>query len=274
MNAERSAGLVRRWVAFYTRGLPEQIREDRRDEIEDDLWSQLSDTAESARDERSLTGEIVMRLLLGIPSDVSWRVEQRHAARPPAPTDRNLTTGSRAIAFLATVGGIGWTIWPIPQALVGREWPAGEPVSWLLFFSVVFGTWALAGATIGLVGAFQDRIRGGVAVTGSIGASIGAVSVFGLFAGIVALPLASALLLLDLGRAGVVGLWQSRAHATAAAIFFVPIVAFLMRPALIDEPATAVPLMTLAFPYAFSWIGIGWSLRHGAPVPAGPTTGA
>ena len=49
MNAERSAALVRRWVAVYTRGLPTEVRQDRRDEIDDDLWCQMVDASESGR---------------------------------------------------------------------------------------------------------------------------------------------------------------------------------------------------------------------------------
>jgi hypothetical protein len=274
MNAERAAGLVRRWVGLYTRGLPAEIRQDRLDEIDDDLWSQRRDAAESDRPDQSLTGEIVMRLVFGIPADLSWRVEQRHVTRNHVAPERNPTTGVRAIALLAIVGGVGWVVWPIPQATVGREWPNEGFMPWLLFFSVVFGTWALAGATIGLVFGFQDRIREGAALIGSLGASIGAVSVLGLFAGIVALPLGSATLVRDLGHAGVLGPWQSRAHAVAAIIFFIPIVIIFANGALFDHPETAVPLMTLVLPYAFSWISIGWSLRHGTPVRERPAEGS
>ena len=178
--------------------------------------------------------------------------------------------GTRVIALLAILGGVGWAIWPIPQALVGREWPAGEPVSTLLFFSVVGGTWLLAGATLGLVSMFADRIRGGAALLGSLGAMTGAFSVFGAFGAIVALPLGSAALAWDLGRAGVLGPRLSRAHVAAAVLFLILIAVIFGNPALYDDRATAVPLLMLAIPYAFSWIAIGWSLRHGAPVPERP----
>jgi hypothetical protein len=270
MNAERAAGLVRRWVAFYTRGLPAGIRQDRRDEIEDDLWNQLRDAAASARPEPSLTGEIVARLVFGIPADLSWRAEQRHGAGTPVAPERSSTMGARVVASLAILGGVGWAIWPIPQALVGREWPAGEPVSTLLFFSVVGGTWLLAGAIFGLVTEFQDRIRGRAALLGSLGAVMGAFSVFGAFAAIVALPLGSAALAWDLGRARVLGPGTSNAHVAGAVIFLIMFAVIMAIPALYDDRTTAVPLLMLAIPYAFSWIAIGWSLRHGAPVPEQP----
>jgi hypothetical protein len=275
MNAERAAGLVRRWVGIYTRGLPAEIRQDRRDEIDDDLWSQVRDAAESARADESLTGEIVIRLVFGIPSDLSWRAEQRHVARKQVALERSPTMGGRVSAVLAMVGGIGWVTWPIPQALVGREWPADNPaVSWLLFITVVLGMWMLAAATFGLVATFQDRIRGGAAFLGSLGAAVGSISVFGLFGGIVLMPIGSAALMWDLGRVGVLGTWLSRAHVAAAILFLVPIAALFANGALIDHIETAVPLLALAIPYGFSWITIGWSLRHGAPAAAGPVEGA
>jgi hypothetical protein len=275
MNAERAAGLVRRWVGIYTRGLPAEIRQDRRDEIDDDLWSQLQDAAESVRADQSLTGEIAIRLVFGIPADLSWRAAQRHAARKQVALERSPAMGGRVPALLAIVGGIGWVTWPIPQALVGREWPADNPaVSWLLFVSVVIGMWMLAAATFGLVAAFQDRIRGVAAFLGSLGAAVGSISVFGLFGGIVLMPIGSAALMWDLGRVGVLGTWLSRAHVAAAILFLVPIAALFANGALIDHTETAVPLLALAIPYGFSWITIGLALRHGAPAAAGPIEGA
>jgi hypothetical protein len=274
MNAERAAGLVQRWVGIYTRGLPAEIRQDRRDEIDDDLWSQLRDAAESARADQSLTGEIVIRLLFGIPSDLSWRAEQRHVGRKQLAPERSPTMGARVPALLAIVGGIGWVTWPIPQGLVGRGWPAGEPVSLLLFVSVVLGAWVLAAATFGLVATFQDRLRGVAAFLGSAGAAIGAISLFGFYAGVVAMPIGSAALMWDLRRAGVLGTWLAGAHVVAAILFMVPSVVLVANSTLMDHPETAVPLLALDMPYGISWITIGWALRHSAPAAAGPVEGA
>ena len=274
MNADRAAIWVRRWVGIYTSGLPSEVRQERLDEIDDDLWSQLSDAAASARTDWSLTGEIVIRLVFGMPADLTWRVEQRHVARNEVPLESSASMVGRGPALLAILGGIGWVIWPIPQGLVGREWPAdNSAVSWLLFVSVVLGTWALAGALFGLVMTFLDRIRGAVAVIGSLGAAVGGISVLGLFAGIVAMPIGSAAVMWDLGRAGVIGTRSARAHEVAALLFLVPLAVLFTNGALIDRPETAVPLLALAIPYGVSWISLGWSLRHGAPVPEQPAQG-
>jgi hypothetical protein len=175
--------------------------------------------------------------------------------------------GTRAIAVLAMLGGIGWVTWPIPQGLVGRDWPADNaPVAWLLFLTVVIGAWVLAAAMIGLVFTFPERLRGVAIFLGLIGAAVGATSVFGAFAGIVLMPIGSAVLIWDLRRTAAIGTWQARAHVAAAILFLVPLVALFANGALIDHPETAVPLLALDIPYGLSWIAIGWSLRHGAPV--------
>jgi hypothetical protein len=273
MNADRAAGWVRRWVALYTRGLPPAIRQDRRDEIESDLWSQLHDVADAAHAETSLAGEIVARLVFGIPADLSWRLEQHRVARNQVAPEIKSTAGTRAIAAMAIIGGVAWAIGLVLQGLVGREWPA-DTRGWLLMFGVVGGTWMLAGATFGLITEFQDRIRTGAAALGAFGALLGAVSVLGFFAAIVALPLGSAALVWELGRAGVLGPRLARAHVVAALIFPIALAVFYVNPVLLDDPATGVPVMLLGWPYAFSWIAIGWSLRHGAPVPEQPAESA
>jgi hypothetical protein len=274
MNAETSARMVRRWVGLYTRGLPAKIRGDRRDEIEDDLWSQLTDAVASGRSNRSVSVEMVARLLFGIPADVTWRVEQGRLATTAAAPEGSPLMNLRGVAVLAIVGGIGWAIWPIPQAFAGREWRADAAVLWLMMLGMYIGTWALAGATIGLEISFQDRLRGIPALLGSLGAAVGGLSVLGAYPLIVFLPLGSAALMWELGRIGAMSGGLSRAHVASAILVLVVFAVIMANVAIIDDTAAAVLLLSLVFPYAFSWIAIGWSLRHGAPMPAGGATSA
>jgi len=267
MNAERAAGWVRRWVALYTRGLPAVIQQERRDEIDDDLWSHMQDAVGSTRAGESVAGDIVTRLVFGMPADVSWRLEQHLTARNQVAPVLKPTNGTRAIATMAIIGGIGWAIGLVLQGLVGRGWPA-DTRAWLLMFGVVGGTWMLAGAALGLITEFQDRIRTRASSLGAIGALLGAVSVTGLFAAIVALPLGTAALVWELSRAEVVGPRLAKAHVAAGILFPIALAVFYANPVLLDDPATGVPLMLLGWPYAFSWMAIGWSLRHGAPAAA------
>lgn len=60
------AGITRRWVRLYTRGLPVDARERRLLEVESDLWEHLNDPDVADR-------EILGRTLRGIHADVWWR---------------------------------------------------------------------------------------------------------------------------------------------------------------------------------------------------------
>jgi len=64
MSARTAASITRWWTRCYTAGLPGDVRNARRAEIESDLWDSLADGG-SAR-------HILARLALGIPDDLTW----------------------------------------------------------------------------------------------------------------------------------------------------------------------------------------------------------
>ena len=64
------------WTRVYTAGLPAPAREERRAEIASDVWEELH--SGEARPGRS----VLVRSIVGVPSDVTWRMEQ--SASPSA----------------------------------------------------------------------------------------------------------------------------------------------------------------------------------------------
>ena len=68
--------LVRRWVLLYTAGLPADVRDARREEIDADLWEHAREAALMARPTSTLRSQVALRLLLGIAADVAWRIGQ------------------------------------------------------------------------------------------------------------------------------------------------------------------------------------------------------
>ena len=78
---EKSVGIVpslaRNWSRAYTFGLPSEIRQARRAEIESDLWEHAHDS-ELGRDAPSPLSALhtLIRLLAGAPDDLLWRIEQ------------------------------------------------------------------------------------------------------------------------------------------------------------------------------------------------------
>jgi hypothetical protein len=61
------------WVAWYTRGLPEGVRADRRAEIASDLWEQRVAGGSGQR----LDLAVLSRCVRGMAADVSWRRARR-----------------------------------------------------------------------------------------------------------------------------------------------------------------------------------------------------
>jgi TonB family protein len=70
---------VRLWTAIYTWRLPSAVRDVRRAEIEADLWDSAHDPDIGGR--WSLPLQLTARLLLGIPDDLGWRLEQVDVTR-------------------------------------------------------------------------------------------------------------------------------------------------------------------------------------------------
>jgi hypothetical protein len=105
---------TRRWVAGYTRGLSAETRAERAGEMESDLWEHSHDGGSAPA--------ILLRCLLGIPADLSWRVEQANvggtvisllvalANRAEAmlcwTTERGLPRLTTVVAMLAVLIGI------------------------------------------------------------------------------------------------------------------------------------------------------------------------
>jgi len=273
MNAERSAQLVRRWVTLYTRGLPRQVREDRRDEIEGDLWSQAHD--EGADLSEGLGGEILARFLLGIPADLTWRLEQRRAGRPSRAIERRPQMNTRPISVPAIFGGICWVIWPIVTEARGDAAWYDSSTAWLMMLTVVVGTWALALALIGLIVAFPDTITAPIAGAGVVAAVAAAISVLGAYGLIMLLPIGSALVAWSLRRANALGAWLAWTHAMSAALVLVALgIAVAAGSKVAAGSIASIALLIAALPYGFSWITIGWSLVRGAPAAAESPTGA
>ena len=106
---------VRGWTWLYTWRMPPAFRETRRAEIESDLWEFQSDAAGDPVLGSAL--HILLRLLIGIPDDLGWRLEQAAIAG-------TLTQGS--IALIARAAGAAFFIgvlWVI-DADAGRRPPA------------------------------------------------------------------------------------------------------------------------------------------------------
>ena len=257
MNASPIAPLVRAWVDLYTRGLPDDTRAARLDEVEDDVWCQREEAFAVGRSARSLDTEMLLRLLFGMPADVSWRL----SAGGGGPTlERTPSRGARVLGVLAILGAASWTFLIAGYVFVGESiW--GGPAGWVVFGATVVGGLAFAGAATGLALRYQDRLglmgsMGGV--LGGIGALFGAL---GAYQADVLLPLGSGIMAWELGRAHILARRCAAVHALSGGL-----AAFLLLVVTASFPPTVWSLLLIA-PYLVSWMAIGVWLLGGVPSP-------
>ena len=104
--------LIRSWVRLYTRGVPAELRETRRAEIDSDLWEQVHDDQARGRRPLATTLRVLGRVLRGVVSDLSWRLEHR---------PRHGVVQNLRLAGVAARRN-GWTVFP---ALVELSYVSG-----------------------------------------------------------------------------------------------------------------------------------------------------
>jgi hypothetical protein len=89
--------IARAWTRAYTWREEPAVRDARRAEIESDLW-ELQQDPEGGR---GLTpaGQVIARVLIGVPDDVCWRME--HAAGTSWPPPRTVVLTAAALVLVA-----------------------------------------------------------------------------------------------------------------------------------------------------------------------------
>ena len=96
------SSLVRTWVRVYSVGLPQDIRDTRRTEMESDLWEQHAYDEASGKGRLS-AWRLAARWLRGLADDLLWRMEvtQRQGGNNMMRTMASPRTYLNYIAFMA-----------------------------------------------------------------------------------------------------------------------------------------------------------------------------
>ena len=109
-----AVGMTRSWVALYTSGLPPEFRGARRAEIDSDLWEHQRTARLQDQPPGETALQLLTRLLLGILSDVTWRLETGHSVSGErsirmneALYMRGLVAVGVALALLVVIVGVG-----------------------------------------------------------------------------------------------------------------------------------------------------------------------
>jgi hypothetical protein len=77
------AALVALWVRLYTRNLPRPVAQRRIDEIDADLHDHIAHERADRTKERQIVLSIAVRMLRGLPADLSWsRTMSKTTSRP------------------------------------------------------------------------------------------------------------------------------------------------------------------------------------------------
>jgi hypothetical protein len=255
MNRSPVAALVRSWFDLYTRGMPQELRATRRDEVDDDLWCQHEEAAAFGRTARSIGADMFLRLLFGIPADISWRLGHRHMV--PSGLEGRSTKDTRSLGVSALVGGLTFAILLIAFIPFSHSVWEGSAGVYSLIGTIV-GVIAFSAAALGLAWRFQDHI-GPLGGLGAIVTTFGAV--MSMFASIVPLLVGSAMLMWDLARIGVMS-WVIPVVQTGTVIATVTFA--VARPNL-DDAGTRALLVAVLAPYLVTWIAIGIQLVRGSP---------
>jgi hypothetical protein len=75
------AWLVHRWTHAYTSGLDKEDRDQRRAEIESDLWEHFEAARGDGENLASTGVQVLLRMVAGVPADVRWRVHAGAVSR-------------------------------------------------------------------------------------------------------------------------------------------------------------------------------------------------
>jgi hypothetical protein len=269
MTGSPAAGLVRGWVRLYTSGLPPKLRDARRDEVDDDLWCEHEEAAEAGRSRRALGTDLVLRLLFGIPADVSWRLTS--GRRAPAPTFvRTPSMGARAVGASAIVAVLGFGFLGILTSTLGPDMgtTGGSPSHiGMVVGAIVLCCIAFLVAALGTALLYRDRV-GPLGGFGALVMTLGALTVIG--AGLAdPLFVGSAMLMVDLARVGVVSRLVPIVHVATAILFVSGVTS---GQATIDPGGLRNWLSAVSFTFWMAtWGAIGVSLIRGVRKAQAPS---
>jgi hypothetical protein len=200
VNEDGSVRLVRGWVQLYTRGLPDGVRDGRRDELEADLWDEAAEAADLGN-ERLIGRARLSRLLRGMPADIAWRIEQVSREDPQGRQD--MVTTRRDLVWGVIGAGLGAVfIWAGVTTAAQPNWQLGEQ----------FGLWIAAAGAIAVLTSVLTLVR---PVAGGRSTVIAAVAVT--IAVFLAMPWAWFVALPFTATLGFVGARQLRPRSAAMA---------------------------------------------------------
>lgn len=162
--------VARRWGVLYTSGLPEPQRSWRVAELESDLHEHVEHGRATGRDPADLSFEVLLRVLLGVPADLSWRWEISRGVRPGTLLlGRMISMLKRALLGLAVGATVLLGVYFVVNGIgiatgMGRGDGGDSMLMWGVI-EVVSGLMLIAGP---VVASRRPRIGTGLIVAGTL----------------------------------------------------------------------------------------------------------
>ena len=254
MTGSPVTGLVRGWVRLYTSGLPAELRDARRDQVDDDLWCQHAEAAANERSARSLDADMALRLVLGMPADLTWRLTYRRDTGPVAIVEHDSSMSTTTLGALCVIAGLTLALLLIAFIPFSHSVWTGSAGGYGMIGTIV-EVGAFSAAAVGLSWRFQDHIGlfGGL---GAILTMVGAImTMFGL-GFLVGMLVGSAMLTGALARIGVFSWVIPAVHVVTVGAM----VLFAGSQPHLDDWGTRALLFAVFTPYLLTWIAMGVSL--------------
>jgi hypothetical protein len=204
-SLDLAIGITRGWTATYTRGLPHDLRAERREEIDSDLWEhqRLADLQRAP-----MTGtatEVLFRLILGMPEDITWRLEAGAASTSKRRNSVNDTLIMRVGFLVALLPLLALVANGVGIVAGGGEWDSRtEQVLWGLAFTAcplvsIVGLW---------LSATMPRLGIGLVVAGVV-----SISLIMFWIAVITVPIGIVIIAFAVKRSGLT-IWPFRPSAT------------------------------------------------------------
>jgi len=196
---------TRAWTALYTRGLSSDVRGDRRDEIDCDLWEHQRLADIEREPVTDTAAAILLRLIMGVPADMTWRLEAGANARSGKGTQMNDSWIMRGVLFAALLVAF------VPLGFGVFYLVGGDADTWGSTFERIAASLAWIAVGLAMVaGLLLSRSRPALGL-GLLAAGVIGISVMLYWAAVITLPIGLVLLAIAYLRAGRPG-WPRRAR--------------------------------------------------------------
>ena len=176
---------------------------------------------------------------------------------------------ARVIGALAVIGGASWGTMIFFTAISSpSDWTVTTPAADTLF--MLAGGVGLTGGILGPAWLYQNEIRAQAGLAAATGCLATVLVAFGAYEAFLVVPIASAIMVWEMARIGVLSRALAVIHGAAGAGFVV-----LFISSQIDYVATLSNhlLMALGVPYMLTWIVIGAAFLRGVRAAHEPVRG-